>query len=170
MKNWYKDAHNFCKEQSERFNVSLEAVVGILAYLSPQKHWNLNKLQTIEFLETHNVTNGMINSRQLQGCTSIINGDICFLDLISERAMKIRNFYHNILDPTDENHVTVDTHMVKAYLNKYPKSKVITKDYSKVFSSKRKYQLIANWIKREAKAMNVIPCEAQAILWTIQRS
>ena len=163
--NWYKEAHSFALSLSKKHNKPLDMVVGVIAILSPQKKWELNKLQANLFLEGKELV-GMVSSKQLESAQRIVNGEN-FLSVINKGSMKIKNFYHNILTPNCPNFITIDTHMVKIYRKQFPYTKV--KSPKQVFQSKKFYNLLANWVKREAALNGVLPCEYQAHLWVMKK-
>ena len=50
---WYADAHAYAVQLSKRYDhVSLSQAAGIIAALSPQVSWDLNKRLAVELIET----------------------------------------------------------------------------------------------------------------------
>ena len=74
------------------------------------------------------------------------------------RGPKIRAFYHNILDPTDDRWVTVDGHMVAAHAGRNVTMK-------EAHIGRAQYRAIAADIRALAFDLFMVPCELQATLW-----
>lgn len=107
--NWYSDAHNFAKEISNKYNKPLINVVATISNLSPQNNWNQNKLWTDLFyqgIQKH--TNCQHNKALI--CNRLNNKQEILKTI---NGLKTQRFFQNILEPFEENGVTIDVHMLK---------------------------------------------------------
>ncbi len=84
-------------------------------------------------------------------------------------APKTRNFFHNILDPTDSRFVTIDGHMLNIYngyrvplQSRNPRARIAKVD-------NKLYGVIAGAVMDLALEKGVLPCEAQGVLWITWR-
>lgn len=101
-KQWYDQAQEIA-EKVGKGNVHQGA--GILAALSPQKGWEPNVRMAHEVSKS-GTTTGQTGS-QLRKAQRILEGEHP-TDVLG--GMKETSFYHNIADPNDPHHVTVDRH------------------------------------------------------------
>lgn len=91
---------------------------------------------------------------------SYLTGKTDFLRTV--RGPKIRAFRDNILRPRTSRLVTVDGHMVAAYLGN---PNMTMKDAAYHLTRRTQYNEIADAITSIADANGIAPCQAQAILW-----
>lgn len=75
-----------------------------------------------------------------------------------ERGLKILNFYHNILDPTSEEWVTIDGHIAAAW-----RGTDGTMRDEKL--TRKEYKVAAEIIWALASDAGILPCQYQAITW-----
>ena len=145
---WYSEAHDYAVSLSKEFGIELSKVCGVIASLSPLKEWGLNKRIAKQFLQgKRNVHTGL----QVRKAEWIFEGrdiETCL------GGLKTINFYRNILNPTDKNWVTVDSHMHWMY-----------KEYPSL--TPKKYNLIKNDFINYANQTNQIGCEVQACAWLV---
>jgi hypothetical protein len=146
-----------------RYAIPLDRTVAAFVSLSPNSDYIGNLRSTVSVLA--GVANGW-DVEQVQVSTyrhclhrawAYVHGQASFLDCT--KGPKVRAFYHNVLDPLDYRHVTIDGHMTAIW-----RGKDLTMREALVYSRKE-YDEIANTIKRMAFAMALVPCELQAILW-----
>lgn len=166
--NWYFAVHKLCCKLSLKYNKPLPTVVGILVNFSAQKDWKTNINQTIRFLKGWNLT-GMYSNVQYKNSIRILNGEDP-LSIWGKYALKYRQFYGSILHPDRPDYVCVDTHMINWYKAKFKSSVLNQVAKEKVFTSKRYYTLIQKAIRKEAKREGLIPSQAQARIWALQRN
>lgn len=93
---------------------------------------------------------------------SYATGEVDFLSTV--KGPKIRSFYHNIMNPNCKKHVTVDGHMIAAYLGKNMSMKEANFAVRKVG-----YERIRKAIKSLAYRNDMIPCQMQAIIWLTRK-
>lgn len=145
-RDWYKKANNYCVYISKQFKVDLPIVVGILSALSPLKEWGLNKRLLQFYLQGQR---NVHTKSQVFKCDLILQGkdiETCL------GGMKTINFYRNILDPTDNEPVTIDRHILKLY----PEIKSLTP---------KRYNNIKEDFHQAATNKGTISNRCQAICW-----
>lgn len=145
-KKWYQEAHDYCKELSEQFNVSIEKVIGVISSLSPRREWSLNMRQTKQYLEGKRRLHTKV---QMAKCNLIYQGKD---PLIVLGGMKTTNFYQNILDPSDPEPCTIDVHMLKLY----PQVTNLTP---------KRYNNIKSDFQQVAKRKGTLPNRVQSVCW-----
>lgn len=157
---WYNEAHEFCKEMADTFNVPLNKVAAVCSILSVQTLWSKNKLNLISFLESYHYTmfediyerNVNLYTKNVQKAIDVfLSNEPPETFWSGKSGHKTLNFYFNILD-TSGNHVTIDTHIANLLKINLPKT---TNQYKKVVSL---YQ-------KEAKKLGILPHQLQAINW-----
>lgn len=147
---WYTEAHEFCKELSKQFNVSLDKICGIVAALSPQKRWDLNKKIAHDYLMgKRNIHTNV----QVSKCDWIMRGDDIEQCL---GGMKTINFFHNILDPKDDQWFTIDRWILNIFKEG---PKVTPKQYNTLKQLCINYSAQTPWVSPEV----------QAIAWVVVR-
>jgi hypothetical protein len=101
---WYARAHKLALDLGNG-NASLGA--GLIAALSPNKRWDLNVRLARDaadgWVHGHTASN-------LAKVNDLLKGKDPLTVFSSPRALKTRNFYLNILDPSDPFPVTIDRH------------------------------------------------------------
>lgn len=85
------------------------------------------------------------------------------------RGIKTNNFFHNLFDPSDCSHVTIDGHMVNIWNNRR-----VPLDFAGI--SDKEYRMIAEGVMLFARMLakrpgssNLSPCQLQSILWLTWR-
>lgn len=160
----YARYHHVLRELSLSYGVSLERVAAVFASLSPNSDYIGNLRSTVSVL--HGAVSGHTIERIqvatyrhcLERAWQYLHGTADFLE--TTKGPKIRAFYHNILDPTERDHVTVDGHMVAIWSNKNLKMKDALP-----YLRGGGYERISKQVKAMALDHGIVPCQMQAILW-----
>lgn len=147
---WYINANEFAKQLSEEFNISLEKVAGIISALSVQKSWSVNKRIAREYFQGKKNIHTKV---QVSKCDWIMRGDNIEKCL---GGMKTINFYHNLLEPKDNNWFTIDRHILNIF-NETPK--LTPKKYNQLKQVCINYSEQTPWVSPEV----------QAIAWVVVR-
>ncbi len=114
--NWYVEANAYAQSLATKYNVPLSVACGVIAALSPLKQWSENKLIANSFL--HNGRGKHTKcfvDKALQIKQS--NGDVETIAMILN-GNKIVSFFINILEPHQQNFVTVDRHALSIALGR----------------------------------------------------
>lgn len=157
--NWYDDAHNFCKNVSEKYNLPMDKVCAVVSSLSPGTNWEQNKKDTINLIESMNGNRAQFKfttyGQNVIKAYRILDGYIKPVDAFNvTTGPKTFNFFRNILDPTDSNFVTIDRHAFRIATGKEYKS----------LTAKQYREVAAHYIKA-AKKLDITPAQLQAVLW-----
>lgn len=103
---WYLDANNWAQSLADKYNCSLETVVGVCAAISPVTKWSRNMLATEISLQRHKA--GLRLDSQSHGVQLHRNKAQDILDGKPRKlGKKTENFYLNIM--LDSQAVTVDS-------------------------------------------------------------
>lgn len=159
----YARYHHVMAEISRRFSLPLDRTVAVFVSLSPNSDYigNLRSTVSVAAGVFHGVPMSQVQVSTYRHCLArawaYAHGEADFLD--RTKGPKVRAFYHNVLDPTDYRHVTIDGHMTAIW-----RGEDLTMRQALLYSRKE-YDEVANAIKRIAFSMALVPCELQAILW-----
>lgn len=114
--NWYVSANWFAQDLAKKHDVPLSVACGIIASLSPLKSWTENKIIAQKFLQSGEGkhTKAFIEKpRQIRAS----NGDVETIALILN-GNKTISFFINILEPHQQNFVTIDRHALSIALGR----------------------------------------------------
>ncbi len=151
------------------YNFPLGQVTSAFVALSPNSdyHGNLRSLASVLDGVRAGAPIDTITVTTYNACrdraASYVNGTACFLKTV--KGPKIRAFRDNILRPRTSREVTVDGHMVAAWHG----GAMTMKEASRLLKSKSDYRTVADGIRELARANNVAPYQAQAILWLTRK-
>lgn len=163
---WYDKANRFASHLSNEYKVDFNKVCAVISALSPACNWKQNKLNSktlincyaseLDYSDFKFSTYGQNVTKAWNILMAKDKEPIDFFSL--KTGAKTYNFYLNILNPLDENFVTIDRHAISIYRgNKIQGAKII---------SLKEYQIISEAYKTFASKVNLKPCELQAILWS----
>ena len=151
---WYNKAHVYCLLLSQKYNVSMLKVVGILAALSPNNKWERNVIDVESFLinPSDTVSVATYNSNKRKAIL-IYNSEDSEIESIL-KGLKTTSFYKNILNPEESKEVTVDLWMYRMVNLK---------------NTRRNYFLIKEMVNHIADDKKVPSNVIQANLWITYR-
>jgi hypothetical protein len=155
---WYDDAHTLAVAL-DRNNVERSA--GVIAALSPMLPWSRNvDLATRAYAE--GIATGCLASSCVKA-NRIMNGEAP-LDVFG-KGPKVRNFYLNILSPSDPNGgVTVDRHAFDITVGK------VTDDETRgILGRKGMYDHFAALYQEAARIAGIGSAQMQAVTWVVWR-
>jgi hypothetical protein len=158
--NWYKDANQFCIEQSKLFNLSPFVVASVVSALSPRNKWNTNLKDAITVLSA--VKNN-ISPENTKVSTFHTNKFKAFalvkgLKEISNESRKTYAFVCNVGN-LDYTRVTVDVWHLRACFNQNCGS-----------VGKLAYDQLERLTISKAKKLGLKGFEYQAIIWNAVKS
>ncbi len=78
---------------------------------------------------------------------------------------KVIAFWHNLLDPTDRFHVTIDGHMVSCWHGSRLMLRRRADNRESAVITSREYDQIADDVRALAKRKHVLPSQLQSTLW-----
>ncbi len=153
--NWYPEANEFAQILSNKFNVELIKVCGIISALSPLKSWDENKRIAESFLSTGKSYHTKVMTKK---CNDILNSNGT-IEEITEilKGNKITSFFLNIYDQ-NYNGVTIDRHAICLAVGE-----VLNDDSLQL--SLNQYNFFVNCYRISAQKLGVQPHQVQAVTW-----
>ena len=153
--NWYPEANEFAQILSNKFNVELIKVCGIIGALSPLKSWDENKRIAESFLSTGKSYHTKVMTKK---CNDILNSNGT-IEEITEilKGNKITSFFLNIYDQ-NYNGVTIDRHAICLAVGE-----VLNDDSLQL--SLNQYNFFVNCYRISAQKLGVQPHQVQAVTW-----
>lgn len=154
---WYQSANRFAVSLSNASGYTLDTICRLIAVLSPACSWEQNKTDAWDMATAKgslkDVTVSTYGANKAKAI-DILEGNP---DAIGGR--KVTAFYHNILNPSCSDHVTIDRHAIKAAIGKKAHKG------GSLAPTAKQYNLASNLYKKLAAKHNLVPCEAQAVIW-----
>ena len=160
-KNWYVEANHFARGLAIKYNVPLTVSCGIIASLSPLKSWTENKLIAEGFLHNGQEKHTKLfigKARQIKAS----NGDVETIALILS-GNKIISFFINILEPHQQNFVTIDRHALSIILGR----NILEREG--VGMTFNQYQFFVNAYTLAGTKASISPVLMQSITWETWR-
>ena len=158
----YQRYHDVMAQMSQQYSIEIEKVIAVFVSTSPNNDYVNNLRSTISILAGiyHGVPEEQVTISRYKHCRArawqYATGQRNFLR--ETKGPKVINFYHNILDPTDNRYVTIDGHMSAIWQNKNLTMK-------EALISKGEYNEISAAVKKLAFREMMLPNQLQAILW-----
>lgn len=159
--NWYVEANQYAQSLATLYNVPLSVACGVIASLSPLKSWNENKIIAKSFLHngkgkhTKCFIDKAVQIKQSNGdvetIANILNGN------------KTISFFINILEPHQQNFVTIDRHALSIALGRN-----ILENEGKGITFNQ-YQFFVNAYNVAGTKAGISPVLMQSITWVTWR-
>lgn len=145
---WYTQAKLECIKLGEKYNVSTEIIVAMVAALCPRLRWDVN-IDAAEkvFLD---LPSRAFKTNRIKAKRILETGDISILS-----GIKVTSFFTNIIDPQNNEAVTIDVWAMRVWSNEFNQKGISDKQYWKIASDYRE----------AAKIVGVLPSEIQAVTW-----
>lgn len=157
---WYQDQHNYLKDMSTYFDVKLSITCGIVAALSPLISWSVNVNLAYHILKFKGKLPRHLKTpclpANLKKALKIYRTKKVFPTL---SGFKVTQFYANLLNPFDENSITIDTFMIACYYDIFDR-----KETGK-YAREKGIEFLKSEIKELAQKYNLLPLQFQAIVW-----
>jgi len=156
---WYKNAHNFVIDTSNKYDLQPFRVASVVSALSPRNKWKKNLIDADKVCEAFNLG---LQPTDIKVCTFHTNKFKAFNILnnntsITNKSLKTFNFVNNIAYLC-ENSLTVDIWHLRACFNK-----VIKIDNASI--GRVAYEQIKNLTIKKAVKLGLKGYELQAIIW-----
>lgn len=159
----YRRYNELMNEFARKYDTPLNRVVAAFAALSPNNDYFGNLRSLVSVLHAHK--NGIPRTRVVistyNHCAArafkYLSGEEEFD--APDRGLKIRNFYHNIMNPDDTRWVTIDGHMSAAWRDLSLTMK------EAIIRTPAEYEQIANACKLSAWRRFIKPNQYQATIW-----
>lgn len=152
------------------YGFPIETTTAAFVALSPNSEFlgNLRSLSSCMAGVRAGLADDAVTVTTFKGCRnramSYLRGDVDFW--ATAKGPKIRAFYDNILNPTASRAVTVDGHMIAAWVGD---PRMTMKAAAQYMAKARNFDRIAGDISRLADAEGIAPCQAQAVLWMARK-
>jgi hypothetical protein len=163
---WYHNAHVFAQTVASRYGLPVQKVIGILAVLSVQNRWDLNKRDAESLIraayEGRDPADVSVGTYAIQKRKAIdilrAPADAIIGEMIGTKyAPKTIAFFANILDPSGTADVTVDRWILRGL------------GLENVGGGGNGYialyRRVESLFKDEAKRLGLRPCQLQAAVW-----
>jgi len=153
---WYDEAHEIARDISG--DIAWKGA-GVLAALSPNKAWNMNII-----LARRAFRDGQASGSMGVACAKAdqILGGAEPLSVMGN-GLKTRNFYLNILNPSDPFPVTIDRHAYDVALG------VRNAENKRLSLTQKRYDAFARVYREAAHTLGVLPQQVQAVTWETWR-
>lgn len=168
---WYENARTFCQHLADGSGLPLEKVIGIVAALSPQNSWDINKAMAATFIMRKG--KGRVKNRVCDGKAKAIYltddlGSIeSLLGKYDNSALKTKSFYKNILNPGCIETVTIDRHAINVC--RQSPDNVKANDNSVYKLTENQYNFFTKCYRSAANKLGISPSSLQAIVWESYR-
>ena len=157
---WYTDQHAYLKDMSNHFNIPLDIVCGITAVLSPMVSWQENVNMTYHVLKFKGKVPASVKmpgfKSNVRKALRIYRGKKVFPSL---SGPKVTQFYYNLLNPFDEEAITIDTFMIACYYDSRELGVI------KKYTSEKHVEFLKNELRELAVKHALLPLQLQAIIW-----
>jgi hypothetical protein len=161
---WYRHAHGEVVALADAHGLPVRQAAGIVAALSPQRNWPSNLALAKEAC-TLRTARGQ-SCANLRKALAVLDGadpaDVLAGGNRPWAGAKVRAFFANLLDPEAAGPVTVDRHALSVVLGR----KLASHELGWL-DRKGRYEFCAEAFRRAAGRQGVLPCEVQAVVWTV---
>jgi len=163
--NWYTQANELAVEIANKTGYNVMNVAGVIAALSPQTSWELNKIYLVRFMRDgiQAKANTGANKYKALKCLQATNVEEIKIIL---NGNKTTNFFLNILFPDVDGIATIDRHAVAICIQKPEKASAISEG---VVLTDKQYLFFESCYVACAKELGIKALELQAITWVSYR-
>ena len=168
---WYARAHNFAAMLASECGKSLEITSAVISAVSPGISWYQNQLVARQLCQASvgNFSRYLAPGLTFRGAYrsnankawKILQGTDPYKLMSPKTGPKTFAFWHNILDPSQSDHVTIDRHAYCIALGEKT-----TRQYAIKASA---YALVSELYKTVAQQLGIIPNQLQATVWLSHR-
>jgi hypothetical protein len=148
---WYKDANDIARVMGDA-----KMGAGVIATLSAQRGWNDNIRLALDAAEGQEVRTVGDQQRKLSRILSGVDPAE-----VLPMFLKTGQFYQCILNPDHPSAVVIDRHAYDVAVGQF------NGDVHRGLSYKKRYDIFAEAYRAVARAINVTPCQLQAVTWVV---
>ena len=164
---WYTEAHLFAQGLATRYNVRLEQVVGVIATLSVQNRWDVNKRDAenlcrarYDGMDLDSVVVATYDNQRRKAIAILKaghNADIASM-VATRYGQKTLAFYSNILEPETSYRVTLDRWVFRG---------LDLEQFGNGGGNRYVclYRKLEELFRQEALVLGLVPCQLQAAIW-----
>jgi hypothetical protein len=153
---WYQQANDFCHYLSDKHQVPLDKVIGIVSALSPRKEWSLNKRIAEELILTGDCGQMKVFVTKANDIHKSTGNESDILSILN--GPKIKSFYMNIKYPGAYDNVTIDRHAIAVALGH-------TATDTELSLSEKQYKFFKDCYVYTADKLGIKPLLLQSITW-----
>jgi hypothetical protein len=163
--NWYIEVNELAKEFSLKTGYSIMQISGVIAALSPQTSWELNKVYLVRFLKDgiKATSNTHLNKIKAEKCLKATNVEQIKRIL---KGNKTKSFFFNIAFPDVDKIATIDRHAMAICLQNPQKVNAIKEP---VQLTTIQYNFFESCYVQAAEKLGLKTLELQAATWIVYR-
>jgi len=171
-RNWYMDAYTIAESLSDRFNVPITQVCGVIAALSPLNGWGHNVNLAARVLRAHSrgerVTSGYLKAN-LEKAHRILDSNPLFTTIHAILGgLKVQNFFTSIYYVGNAG-VCIDRHAYSLAVNKrFPEGEIPSLTPNRYADVANAYTRAADILSKEYGTV-FTPAHVQSITWVLWR-
>lgn len=161
---WYSDARQFCRSLASEYGITSDVAASVVAALSPNCSWPLNKRDAMHLLEVFRAGLPMLSANVATYKANLVKawriretGDCSIL-----HGPKVMAFRDCILSPNSRA-VCIDSHTYCVASGKEYTTQTMP------HISRANWQAIADCFRRVARQYHVAPYRVQATCWIVRR-
>jgi len=165
----YMGYNQVMRDFANFYDAPFDRVVEVFVALSPNNdyHGNLRSMASVLNAHQRGRVFATVTVSTYRACSKrawgYITGQTNFLDTV--KGPKIRAFRDNIINHATSQAVTVDGHMIGAWMGE----SLTMKAAAVLLKSKRDYRLIESKIQKLAGLLKLKPHQLQAVLWMTRK-
>ena len=155
--NWYNKANLFAYELANEcpsFNIA--QICGVIAALSANTSWEQNQVLARQYLVDSNPAGHICQGKALQ-IMRLSNPDIKTVQSILN-GPKIMPFFRNILNPGNNEFLTLDRHAINLAVSRERHS-------TRIHYTPKRRKMLTEAYTNVANKLDLLPSQAQAISW-----
>lgn len=153
---WYVNANNYCRYLSDKHQLPLDKVIGIVSALSPRKEWGLNKRIAEQLITSNNCGQIKVFVDKARNIRDNGNTETEILSILN--GQKIKSFYMNIKYPNKGDNVTIDRHAIAVAIGR------TASDTEQALTDKH-YKFFKDCYIWTAEQLGIKPLLLQSITW-----
>jgi hypothetical protein len=153
---WYASANTYCQYLSDKHNLPVDKVIGIVSALSPRKEWGLNKRLAEQLISTDNCGQIKLFVNKARDIRDKGNSECEILSILN--GQKIKSFFMNIKYPDSGTNVTVDRHAIAVAIGR-------TANETEQSLTDKNYKFFKDCYVWTAQQMGIKPLLLQSITW-----
>ncbi len=163
-RSWYDRALSHVTTLAESYNRTIATIAGIMSALSPEASLNQNIVDLGRVLESGKNATVSTYERNKDKAIAILDGSLPAENAF-KRSTKTEAFWHNIINPSKPDYVTIDRHATRAAIDWNMKAN----DAIFYSNTPRKYSVISAAYTEAAGSLGMLPNRLQAITWLTYR-
>lgn len=154
---WYGVAHELALELSPN---DVARGAGVIAALSPNESWERNVILARRAFAQDGLTGGTLGNSVTKANAILAGAEPLS---VMGKGLKTRSFYVNIVDPLNDEIVTVDRHAYDVALD------LKNAENDRLSLTPKRYDAFSLAYRGAARTLGVLPSQVQAVTWVAWR-